>query len=188
MMKKLNVLTHIALGLVMTLGTTASQADSVLSKKDAKELAQYREAERIGKEHLIKFDTLDFDVYSNQKWDRLKESHAANIRVHYPDGSTTVGIPDHIVELKKMFVFAPNTKIKTHPIRIASGEWTSVVGEIEGNFSQPMPIGNGKTIPPTGKPFKFKMVTVGHWKNGTMDEEYLFWDNQAFMKQIGLEK
>jgi len=30
------------------------------------------------------------------------------------------------------------------------------------------------------------MVTVGHWKNGTMDEEYLFWDNQSFMQQIGL--
>jgi len=30
------------------------------------------------------------------------------------------------------------------------------------------------------------MSTVGHWKNGVMDKEYLFWDNQAFMKQIGL--
>jgi hypothetical protein len=26
------------------------------------------------------------------------------------------------------------------------------------------------------------------WKNGVMDEEYLFWDNQEFMKQIGLGK
>jgi hypothetical protein len=30
------------------------------------------------------------------------------------------------------------------------------------------------------------MATVGHWKNGVMDEEYLFWDNLSFMKQIGL--
>jgi hypothetical protein len=30
------------------------------------------------------------------------------------------------------------------------------------------------------------MATIGHWKNGLMDEEYLFWDNQAFMKQAGL--
>jgi hypothetical protein len=30
------------------------------------------------------------------------------------------------------------------------------------------------------------MCTVGHWKNGLMDEEYLFWDNQSSMKQIGL--
>lgn len=30
------------------------------------------------------------------------------------------------------------------------------------------------------------MVTVGHWVDGVMDEEFLFWDNQAFLLQIGL--
>jgi len=29
--------------------------------------------------NLKVFDTLDFDVFSNQKWNRLKESHAADI-------------------------------------------------------------------------------------------------------------
>ncbi len=45
---------------------------------------------------------------------------------------------------------------------------------------------DGKTVPPTGKAFKIPMVTIGHWKDGVMDEEWLFWDNLAFMKQIGL--
>ena len=31
-------------------------------------LARYQAAERIGQEHLKKFDTLDFDIYTNQKW------------------------------------------------------------------------------------------------------------------------
>jgi len=57
---------------------------------------------------------------------------------------------------------------------------------MEGTFSQPMPIGGGKTIPPTGKAFKLSMATIGRWKDGVMEEEWLFWDNQAFMKQIGL--
>jgi hypothetical protein len=30
------------------------------------------------------------------------------------------------------------------------------------------------------------MTTIGHWEGGKMIEEYLFWDNQSFMKQIGL--
>ena len=68
--------------------------------------------------------------------------------VHYPDGHTTKGLAAHIAELKPQFVFAPDTRIKQHPVKIQSGEWTSVIG--------------------------------------VMDEEYLFWDNQAFMKQIGL--
>ena len=44
-----------------------------------------------------------------------------------------------------MFAFAPDTKIKTDPIKFGRGDWTCVVGEMEGAFSQPMPVGNGKT-------------------------------------------
>lgn len=154
--------------------------------KGASELAHYRAAEKMAKAHLAKFDTLDFDVFTNQKWDRLKESHAADIAVYWPDGHATHGIEKHIEDLKNMFVYAPDTRIKQHPVRIANGEWTSVIGVMEGTFTQPMPIGEGKTIAPTGKPFKLTMCTVGHWKGGVMDEEYLFWDNATFMKQIGL--
>ncbi len=86
-----------------------------------------------------------------------------------------------------MFVFAPDTRIEQHPVKFGKGEWTGVVGVMEGTFTEPMPIGGGKTIPPTGMPFKLSMATIGHWtKAGVMDEEYLFWDNQDFMKQIGL--
>jgi hypothetical protein len=59
---------------------------------------------------------------------------------------------------------------------------------MEGTFSKPMPIGNGKSISPTNKKFKLAMCTIGHWSGSTMSEEYLFWDNQSFMKQIGLAK
>ena len=30
------------------------------------------------------------------------------------------------------------------------------------------------------------MCTVGHWKDGVMIEEWLFWDNATYMKQIGI--
>lgn len=147
-------------------------------------IAKQRHAE---KSHLATFDDLDFNVYSGQKWDQLGKSHAKNIVVHWPDGRITKGLEAHIDDLKGMFVFAPDTHIKEHPIRIASGEWTAVSGTLEGSLSQPMPIGEGKTLPPTNKSFKIGMVTIGHWtKDGVMDEEWLMWDNQSFMKQIGL--
>jgi hypothetical protein len=88
-----------------------------------------------------------------------------------------------------MFVYAPNTSIKEHPIRIGNGNMTAVMGIMTGTFSAPMPIGNGKFIQPTGKSFKLPMCTIGIWKDdGTMSEEYLFWDNQTYMNQIGLGK
>jgi hypothetical protein len=138
--------------------------------------------------NLKVFDTLDFDVFSNQKWDRLHESHSADIVVTWPDGHETRGIDKHIDDLKALFVFAPDIKIKTHPVRFGSGSWTSVTGVMTGTFTQPMPIGDGKTIPPNGKRFAIGMATIGHWKGKTMDHEWLFWDNQDFMKQIGLAK
>ena len=74
-----------------------------------------------------------------------------------------------------------------HPIKIGQGEWTAVVGVMEGTFTQAMPLPDGSSIPPTGKAFKLTMTTVGHWNaDGTMSEEYLFWDNATFMRQLGL--
>ena len=143
--------------------------------------------DQLTEERLRRFDSLDFVFYSNQQWDSLAISHEDNIKVYYPDGTITEGLfPEHIDMLKPLFVFAPDTKIKTHPIKFGSGEWTAVVGEMEGTFSNPMPVGNGKTIPPTGKKFKMRMCTIGQWKDGKMIEEHLFWDNQAMMKQIGV--
>lgn len=136
--------------------------------------------------NLMTFDTLDFDVFSNQKWDRLHESHANDIVVTWPDGRETKGIDKHIEDLKALFVFAPDITIKVHPIRFGSGSWTAVTGVMTGTFTKPMPTPDGKTIPPTGKRFAIGMVTVGHWKGGKMDHEWLFWDNQDFMNQIGL--
>jgi hypothetical protein len=140
------------------------------------------------KSNLETFDTLDFDVFSNQKWDRLKESHAKNVIVHWPDGHITTGIDVHTTDLKALFVHAPDTRIKEHPVRIGCGDLTAVTGVFEGTFTKPMPIGNGKFIAPTGKAFKMPMATIGRWENGVMAEEFLFWDNQTYAKQIGLTK
>lgn len=140
--------------------------------------------------NLIKFDTLDFVIFTQQDWVRFHESHSNDIVVNWPDGHHTNGLERHIEDMKAMFVYAPDTRIKVHPIRFGSGtgEWTCVTGLMEGTFTKPMPIGNGKFIQPTGKSFKIPMCTVGHWKDGLMIEESLFWDNQTYMDQMGIGK
>jgi len=137
--------------------------------------------------HLATFDDLDFNVFTGQRWDALHRSHADDIVVHWPDGHTTEGLDAHTKDLAAMFVYAPDTRIEVHPIKIGSGEWTAVTGIMEGTFTQPMPIGNGQSVAPTGKAFKIEMATFGHWNaEGVMDEEWLYWDNLTFMKQLGL--
>ncbi|KJJ97270.1 ester cyclase [Burkholderiaceae bacterium 26] len=140
--------------------------------------------------NLANFDDLDFRVYTNQKWLELHKSHAENIVVHYPDGHTTKGIPDHIKELTFMWTFAPDNRITEHHIRFgtADGQWTAVMGYLDGTFTKPMDMGGGNLIQPTGKAYHLPVATLGHWnKQGHMDEEYLFWDNSTLMNQIGVK-
>jgi hypothetical protein len=151
-----------------------------------KELKKFTDERATTAKHLKTFDELDFVVFSNQEWTRLHESHSKDVKVNWPDGHYTNGINKHIEDLKAMFVYSPDTNIKVHPVKIGSGEWTSVIGVMTGTFTKPMPIGNGKFIQPTGKKFSINMCTVGHWKNGVMIEEWLFWDNLTYMKQLGI--
>ncbi|MBS1731813.1 MAG: ester cyclase [Bacteroidetes bacterium] len=190
-MKRLSTIAFsliISLGILQSCQTSttpvASSTDNVDSlKKIILELAASNDTISS---HLKTFDALDFDIFSNQQWDRFKESHAQNIKVFWPDGHVTEGLATHLEDMKKLFVHAPDTRIKEHPIKFGSGNYTLVTGVFEGTFTKPMPIGNGKFIQPTGKAFKLPMATVGIWKDGVMTEEHLFWDNQTYAKQIGL--
>ncbi|MBI2388730.1 MAG: ester cyclase [Deltaproteobacteria bacterium] len=175
-------------GLLTALLVLAAGCATTGSNSNAATAAgMWEEQQKVVDKNLASFDDLDFNVFSNQRWDDLHKSHAKNVVVHWPDGHTTNGIEKHIDDLKAMFVWAPDTRIKVHPIKVGQKDWTAVVGVMEGTFTKPMVTADGKTIQPTGKAYKIMMATFSHWtKEGPMDEEYLFWDNAEFNRQIGL--
>ena len=138
-------------------------------------------------QHLKTFDELDFVVFSTANWARFGESHARNIRVHFPDGHYTDGLDKHIEDMQAIFTSSPDAHIRHHPLRVAKGNLTCVCGVMAGTFTRPMPDGKGGQIAPTNKPWSYNMATVGVWnKNGTMDEEWLFYDNQTYLSQLGI--
>lgn len=178
-----------AILLLVSAGTLTVNAQSKQEVANLhKQLNQLIAADKLVQQHLVTFDTLDYTIFSNQEWTRFHESHGKNIKVFWPDGHITTGLDKHIEDMKALFVYAPDTRIKQHPIRFGSGNFTAVTGVFEGTFSKPMPIGDGKFIQPTGKKFSFPMATIGIWKDGVMIEEHLFWDNKTYLDQIGLGK
>ncbi len=183
-----NLITALVVGgLIIGICACAGESPELQPLRD--KVKHLEEIQAAIEKNLVNFDTLDFVVFTNQQWTRLHESHAKDIKVYWPDGHMTQGIDVHIADLSAMFVYAPDTRIKMHPIRFGSGNMTAVTGVFEGTFTKPMPIGGGKFIKPTGKAFKMPMCTIGIWgPDGTMTEEHLFWDNQTYMKQIGLAK
>ena len=155
---------------------------------------------------LQRFDANDFDAYSKQDWKLFSEIHCADVAVTFPDGHVTHGIKKHVEDMKQMFVSTPDMRVSSHPISfgaeqfassltpekrtspetLVAGEWTATVGVLEATFTRPMKMGD-KTVPPNGKKLKLEMVTVTHWKSGCIAEELLFWDNAAYMQQLGIE-
>lgn len=117
--KALAVLFIVAATLTFTRCTNNSENSSTLQAKvDSlqNQLKKFTDEKALTEMRIAKFDTLDFDFYSNQKWDKFTHNHADNIKVFYPDGSITTGLyPQHIDQLTPMFVFAPDTKLKRIP-------------------------------------------------------------------------
>ena len=181
-----NIIQTTALVAVAAVLLLAAAPPAVAAPPADPKLAQYEAAEKLVAQHLATFDELDYVVFTQQQWTRLHESHSQDVVVHWPDGHFTKGIEKHIEDLKVLFVYAPDTRIKVHTVKLGQGEFTAVIGVMEGTFTKPMPSGHGELIQPTGKAFKINMCTVGHWKDGVMDEEYLFWDNLTYLKQLGL--
>ena len=171
-----------AFALIISLSSFGQKAET--KEQLLKQVKEMTAANQLISKYLQTFDTLDYTVFSNRDWKRLHESHAKDIIVHFPDGHSEVGIEQHIKTLDAMFVYAPDTRIEEHPIKIGSGNITAVMGYMLGTFTEPMPIGDGKFIQPTGKSFKLPMATIGIWKDGVMTEESLFWDNKSYMDQI----
>ena len=186
-MRSIVVCSAIAAGIALTVA-----AGGIGSRRVAAQTTSARPGGPAGQsvaQHIATFDDLDFNVFTHQKWDEFSKSHSKDIIVHWPDGHQTKGLPKHIEDMKTMFIYAPDTRILVHPVKFGSSEWTSVIGVMEGTFTAPMPVPNGRPIPPTGKAFKLPMNTIGRWNaQGTMDEEWLFWDNATYMSQMGVGK
>ena len=154
---------------------------------------------------LQRFDQNDFDAYSKQDWKLFSEIHCQDVAVTFPDGHVTHGIVKHVEDMKQMFIATPDMRVSSHPISfgaeqwatsltaekrtspetLVAGDWTATVGVLEATFTKPMKIGD-KTVAPNGKKLKLQIV-VTHWKNGCIAEELLFWDNAAYMQQLGLQ-
>lgn len=94
----------------------------------------------------------------------------------------------HMEDMVDLFHSFPDMTIEEHPIKVAEGDWTAVVGIISGTFMQPMVLPDGTTIPPTGKKARMRMATFARWNNDQIAEEILFWDRAEWMRQLGLAK
>lgn len=90
----------------------------------------------------------------------LQESHSEDVLFHWPDGRTTNAIERHTEDPEKMFVYAPDFRIKEYSIEPALEIYQQSLRIMEGTFTGRMPVGEGKFNEPSNKAFKINMVTI----------------------------
>jgi len=66
------------------------------------------------------------------------------------------------------------------------GGFTCFVTHFTGTFTAPLEMPDGTVIQPTGQPFDVIFSTTARWRDGKIVEEYLFYDNGTFLRQVGL--
>ena len=136
--------------------------------------------------HLEIFDELDLVAFNNRDMKRIGEIHADNVIVHNPDGTKTTPFPPHAEELK--FLFDTFDFVVTdHIVGFGYGEWTAGISISEGKWVKPLTLPDGTVRQPTGKKVRLKIATIARWENGRIAEEYLFWDNADWNRQIGFD-
>ena len=84
--------------------------------------------------------------------------HGQDVMVSDFNGNVTKRLDNHLNWAKNLVAVQPDSKIVSHPIKIAAGNWTVVTGTLPGNIT---------------------MITLAHWEDGKISEEHLFWQMPA---------
>lgn len=130
------------------------------------------------------------DAWNGRDWDAFDMLHDPECVVYWPgrEADPTHGGQDHRAEAIAFCDAFPDNKVKNRPydVLFGEGDFTCFVTRFTGTFTAPMKQPDGSVIEPTGKSFDLLYSTAAKWRDGRIIEEYLFWDNGTFLRQVGL--
>lgn len=104
-----------------------------------------------------------------------------------PEGSAIKGTEGIRKELSSHYKAFPDMKFELKRYA-AVGEYYLVEGTVKGTNTGSMTAPDGKEMKPTGKPLNMDMAFTLKVQDGKVVEDYSYWDNLAFMEQMGLMK
>ena len=139
--------------------------------------------------HLLHLMKRGDDGYNTRNWvDFLDTLHHHDVLVHQIGFPETVGLPPHRRDMEMMINACPDIRVHNDPydIQFGQGEWTVAIGKLSGTFTQQLKFPDGTVIEPTGKSFLSFFTTIARWQNEQMVTEYVLYDMQDIMKQLGV--
>ncbi|WP_316825959.1 MULTISPECIES: hypothetical protein [Pedobacter] len=129
---------------------------------DRERLAAYIAMDDSEKRNLTTFDNLDFIGWTQRNLSVFNSAHDENVYVEW-SGNNATSLNKHTADAERVFTFLqPGDGVTSHPVKIAQGDWTAVIGLTSSTNAAT----SAKTIG--------ALVTIAKWRNGKIVEEYLF--------------
>jgi len=166
-------------------GESVAELKAQIVKLEA-QVASHKAERATTAKNLKTFDELDLVAFNNRDIELIKQIHATDVKVYNPDGTITEPAAPHVEELEFLFETF-DFKVAEHILQFGFGEWTAGISISEGKWIKPLTLPDGTVLQPTGKKVSLKIATIARWENGRIAEEYLFWDNADWNRQIGLK-
>ncbi|MFQ6012032.1 MAG: ester cyclase [Thermoplasmata archaeon] len=119
-------------------------------------------------------------------WDGFDATHAESVVVYSPTTpEPTKGRQSHREALEDMVTMMPDMKLER--VRaFGSGDWVCAELVMTGTNTGPVLGPGSQEIPPTNRPVRLDLVTIGKIVNGEIAEEHVYFDRMGFMAQLGL--
>ena len=126
------------------------------------------------------FNARDYDFF-------LDHRHAPDVKAHVFGMPETIGIPPHRRDTEFFVAAFPDLKVHNDPydVQFGQGTWSVAMGRLSGTFTGTLTL-EGQAIEPTGKSFTTFFTTIAKWQDDLMTEEFVLFDMQDIMRQIGI--
>ena len=139
------------------------------------------------KTRLALYEILNFEGANEKNWSILSLIYDPNVLIRMANDAGMKGLKQNIKMMQEMYTMAPDTRIVRHDIQFGSGDYTATEQIMVGTFTGPMKSSTGKIYNPTGKKFEMRSCSLVRWKNNKIIEENIFWDNEYYTQQLGVE-
>ena len=125
-------------------------------------------------------------MFNAQDWDRFVANAAESIVTHAPDLEEPLkGLKAYRERFETNVEAFPDQHIETKQV-FGQGEWVVLEGIFTGTHEGAFPGPGGQEIPPTHKRVELPLALVFKIEDGKTTEEHDYYDNLAFLSQLGL--
>ncbi len=152
------------------------------------ELWRYQAEEARIKHNLSLMTKADVSMNARD-WEGFNEVHSDDVAVTSPDAPIPSENKEvHLAAVQSFVNAFPDHKIEQpYVVLIGQGDYICAVHQNGGTFTEPWHLpGTDTVIPPNGKKYTMKMVTIAKAEGDKLTEEMIIYDMADMMRQLEL--